>query len=231
MLNKQKGNMYGFVTHTWNTIKGSCPHDCAYCYMKRWGGLKTARFDETELRTNLETWNTIFVGSSCDMWADQFPDEWIYRTLEHCRNYDFNRYFFQTKNPKRFLEFLDFLPHLTTLCTTVETNKDCLIGNGIPSPRKRLASLRAIRERKTNSLHEPIYGIHVTIEPVMDFDVEEMFDLIVKCVPDQVNIGADSGGNKLPEPSPRKVRELINALNGYTKIYLKPNLKRLLGRR
>jgi len=25
-LNKQKGNMYGFVTHTWNVIKGKCPH-------------------------------------------------------------------------------------------------------------------------------------------------------------------------------------------------------------
>ena len=34
MLNKQKGNMYGFVTHTWNVIKGKCPHDCEYCYMK-----------------------------------------------------------------------------------------------------------------------------------------------------------------------------------------------------
>lgn len=29
--------MYDFVTHTWNTIKGECPHDCSYCYMKKWG--------------------------------------------------------------------------------------------------------------------------------------------------------------------------------------------------
>ena len=29
MLNEQKGNMYGFVTHTWNPIKGKCFHcDC-----------------------------------------------------------------------------------------------------------------------------------------------------------------------------------------------------------
>jgi len=25
MLNEVKGNMYGWVTHTWNTIKGKCP--------------------------------------------------------------------------------------------------------------------------------------------------------------------------------------------------------------
>ena len=33
-LNKQTGNMYPFVTHTWNPIRGKCPHDCLYCYMK-----------------------------------------------------------------------------------------------------------------------------------------------------------------------------------------------------
>ena len=40
--------MYPWVTHTWNVIKGKCPHDCSYCYMKRFpqGEL---RFDEKEL--------------------------------------------------------------------------------------------------------------------------------------------------------------------------------------
>lgn len=53
MLNKQKGNMYGFVTHTWNVIKGKCPHDCEYCYMKVFpqGEL---RFDEKELKSFLD---------------------------------------------------------------------------------------------------------------------------------------------------------------------------------
>jgi len=30
-LRESKGNMYRFVTHTWNPIKGRCPHDCSYC--------------------------------------------------------------------------------------------------------------------------------------------------------------------------------------------------------
>lgn len=33
-LTKSRGNMYPFVTHTWNAIKGMCFHDCPYCYMK-----------------------------------------------------------------------------------------------------------------------------------------------------------------------------------------------------
>jgi hypothetical protein len=42
-----------------------------------------------------------------------------------------------------------------------------------------------------------------------------------------VNIGADSGNNRLPEPSPEKIAALIEALRPYTRVYLKPNLKRL----
>ena len=37
MLRESKGNMYDFITHTWNPIKGKCLHNCSYCYMKRFG--------------------------------------------------------------------------------------------------------------------------------------------------------------------------------------------------
>ena len=52
-LNKSTGNMYEFITHTWNTIKGECPHGCSYCYMKRWGKQQPVHFDEKELKTDL----------------------------------------------------------------------------------------------------------------------------------------------------------------------------------
>jgi len=68
----------------------------------------------------------------------------------------------------------------------------------------------------------------VTIEPVMDFDLDELVALIRKCEPAQVNIGADTGGNKLPEPSPEKLRELITGLEEFTTIHSKRNLSRLL---
>ena len=99
-LNKSKGNMYDFVTHTWNTVKGKCYHDCSYCYMKKWGKLNDVRFDEKELKTDLGKDNFIFVGSGCDMFAESIPDEWIKKTLKHCGLYEDNQYLFQTKNPK-----------------------------------------------------------------------------------------------------------------------------------
>ena len=52
-LNVSKGNMYEFVTHTWNTIKGQCFHDCSYCYMKRYGTLRETYLDTKEFKTDL----------------------------------------------------------------------------------------------------------------------------------------------------------------------------------
>ena len=76
-LNKTKGNMYDFVTHTWNPIKGRCSHDCQYCYMKRWGELPDLHLDAREMKTDLGSGNYIFVGSSTDMFAEDVSWEWI----------------------------------------------------------------------------------------------------------------------------------------------------------
>lgn len=84
-LNKTKGNMYNFITHTWNPIKGKCLHDCTYCYMKRWGKQASIHLDEQEMKTELGQANHIFVGSSCDLFAADIPDEWIVRVLNKTR--------------------------------------------------------------------------------------------------------------------------------------------------
>lgn len=127
MLNPVKGNMYSFVTHTWNAVKGRCPHACSYCYMKRWGEQKPVRFDESELKTDLGESNFIFVGSSCDMWADAIPRPWIDRTIEHCTKFN-NRYLFQTKNPGRIDSYIEWLPKESVIGTTIETNREWLEG-------------------------------------------------------------------------------------------------------
>ncbi len=125
------GNMYDFITHTANIIKGKCPHNCSYCYMKLWEDKNCKiRLDETEFKVPTRSGNFIFVGSGTDMFADAIPKAYIQATLNHCyeSNNDLfgeggNRYFFQSKNPKRFLEFIDH-PIFTdaVVCTTIETN-------------------------------------------------------------------------------------------------------------
>lgn len=220
-LNKSKGNMYEFVTHTWNAIKGECPHGCTYCYMKRWGNLRQIRLDKKEFREfdrDIKKYGEglfIFIGSSCDMFADSIPDEWIQQTLNHCRKYD-NKYLFQSKNPKGLLNRLNGLDAVA--CTTIETNRWYpAIMRFSPHPASRAEALSRFNGTR-----------YVTIEPVMDFDLNPLVDFIELCHPEQVNIGGDSGNNGLPEPSIEKVMALIDELSKFTRVSQKRNLDRLL---
>ena len=220
-LNKSTGNMYDFITHTWNTIKGECPHGCSYCYMKRWGKQPPLHFDEKELKTDLGKNNFIFVGSSCDMFAKHIPYEWKIDTLNHCLEFPKNKYFLQTKNPGKLLSFSNELRMNFSICTTLETNR--YYGNimgDTPPPNVRAHYL----SRFFN------FNRHITIEPIMDFDLPEFVQLIWQCYPVQVNIGADSSSkrNKLPEPPKEKILELIAELEEFTTVVQKKNLTRLL---
>lgn len=219
-LNASKGNMYSWVTDTWNTIKGKCSHDCTYCYMHKWGPQRPVRFDEKELFTDLGTGRIIFVGSSCDMFAVTIPDKWIIDTLNFCGSFCGNEYLFQSKNPAGFKDFAIYIPKSSRLCTTIETNRYYPEMGNTPDP--------SIRSEDMHDLAD--FRRYVTIEPIMDFDLEEMVNIIRWCNPEQVNIGADSGDNGLPEPSKGKVMQLIDALKEFTTIDQKRNLSRLLNK-
>jgi DNA repair photolyase len=217
-LNQQKGNMYGFVTHTWNVIKGKCPHDCEYCYMKVYSQ-KELHFDEKELKTDLGKGNFIFVGSSCDMWAEKIPEEWIIKILAICLKYPKNTYFFQTKNPLRFDKFKDMLRELrpnVIIGTTIETNREGFNYNA-PTISERIYAMTIKGFRKM-----------ITIEPIMDFDVTHLVDEIERTNPEFVNIGADSKNHNLPEPSQFKIETLIKELKKFTEVRGKENLSRLI---
>lgn len=214
MMNKQKGNMYSWVSHTWNPIKGDCPHKCSYCYMKRFK-CGPMRLDEKALGDDLGSGNTIFVGSSTDMFCYDVKNEWIQEVVEKC--IEGNTYVFQTKNPARFI--MSELPKAAILGTTIETNrpvKDCKA----PYPYYRQEAMELMAKKG--------YRTFITIEPIMEFSVEQMTRLIVNSNPGWVNIGADSGGNDLPEPSWRDVCLLVKAIkDAGIKVSLKQNLFRL----
>lgn len=216
-LNESKGNMYEFVTHTWNTVKGRCPHDCSYCYMKRWGKQSDLHFERRELRTDLGAGNFIFVGSSCDMFAEEVNENWVAETLEKCRQHD-NAYLFQSKDPEGMNYHSNFFPHNSRLCTTIETNRwypEIMAKS--PRPEKRAKWMNELKG----------FERYITIEPILDFDLFHLLELIELCEPVQVNIGADSGRNGLPEPHFEKVLELVERLKSFTTIAKKKNLDRL----
>ena len=220
MLKKQKGNMYEFVTHTWSPIKGKCFHDCSYCYMKKWGEQPPLHIDEKDLMTNLGEGNFIFVGHTIDLFANDVPAEWIIRVLERLKSYPKNKYLLQSKNPKRFVDFVGLgqYPSKVFFGTTIETNRD-IVKSKAPPVSQRAMALAELSHKDFETM--------VTIEPIFDFDVDDLVDLIVLANPEWVNIGADSKGHKLPEPPKEKVKKLIEILQKTTQIKLKRNLGRI----
>jgi len=211
---KSKGNMYDWVDYTWNPIKGKCEHDCSYCYMKRFGKQNPIHLDKKELKKDLGKNNKIFVGSSIDLFANDIPDGWIRKVFNYISNFD-NTYYFQSKNVQRMWKW-SCEPYI--FGTTIETNRTYeKIMQNSPPVETRGFHLGLIPTKK-----------FITIEPIMDFDMNEFIHLIEYAQPNFVNVGADSGNNKLPEPSKEKILNLINELSKFTKVNIKSNLLRLI---
>jgi protein gp37 len=213
MLRKSIGDMYKFVDYTWNPIKGKCIHNCSYCYMKRFPQ-PLLHLDEKELKTDLGQDNKIFVGSSTDMFAKDVPDKWITQVLDYCNKFD-NTYYFQSKNPERMACFDGYFPEKSVFGTTIETNYITLIKEHSNAPLSR-TQIKQFKRR------------FITIEPIMEFDLNYFVEDIKFIKPDFVNIGADSKNHNLPEPTYKEVIELKKELEKFTIVNLKDNLKRLL---
>ena len=221
-LNISKGNMYDWVTKTWNPIRGECSHKCSYCYVKtsRVKKLYTGKPHMVESAfKSLGKGHFYFVGSMIDLFADRIPDYCLMKIFEHCRKYK-NKYLFQTKNPWRLYDFRTDFPPDVIIGTTIESNKFYRQMGRVPNPYVRSDAIRNL---------SGLFETMVTIEPIMDFTLIPMKNLIMACNPKWVNIGADSQGHKLQEPSGEKIQALIDNLKSEgVEVKLKSNLKRLM---
>ena len=230
-MNKNKGNMYAFVTHTSNPIRGLCPHECDYCYMKNifrhYHSDETLRLDEYELKVNYGKNKFIFLGTSTDMFADVVPIEWILQVYDKCLQHSDNKYLFQSKNPGRFLEPqlinhpLMQLKDKIYFATTIESNRDYPISKA-----------QCMTERADAMAQLQVMGfmVMVTIEPIMDFDHDSLVEMLRKIKPFQVNIGCNTNREvKLQEPTRGQIVTLVQELRTFTKVELKSNSSRILG--
>jgi protein gp37 len=229
-LNKPSGNMYPWA-YTWNPLAGKCPHECGYCYvenkinpmMKRSGNDKyegELRLVEKELQTPLiiPEGFIIFVQSCGDLFAKEVPDAWIQRVLDHIAVYPQTTCLLQSKNPIRFREFN--IPKNCILGTTLESTYEYSKTKAV-SPHHRFSALMVIPSGN---------DFMISIEPVMDFDLDRMVTWIRMLKPKFVSIGADSrseGERDLAEPSPKKLDALITELQKITEVRIKDNLSRL----
>jgi DNA repair photolyase len=225
-LVKSKGNMYDWVTHMHTHLGGECSHKCSYCYVGKVPFGRPAKYTgptrliELELAVNYGVGKTIFIEHMNDLFAQGVRDEWIGKILTHCRIWPGNEYVFQTKNSERAAEFLFQFPKPYLMGTTLETNRETSISMA-PPPKSRIRGLGGFAHVGIRTF--------VTIEPILDFDVPELLGLIQQVNPEFVNIGADSKGSGLVEPSREKIFELIELFGKYgIPIKKKVNLGRIL---
>ena len=233
-------NMYEKITskgETVNPVSGECMHNCEYCYTK---SLKkrsphirkkyTGRpwIDHNGLKRIYGSGKFFFVCSCCDLFAENVPDMVVERVLRRCREFPRNRYLFQSKNPGRFIDFIDQYPSDSVLCTTLETNRDTSEISYAPIPRNRAVEMVGLRHI---AVGDKRFELWVTIEPILDFDLEEFVNMIKRIQPDLVHVGADSKRCGLDEPSGEKVEELLKRLRAFTVVVEKSNLSRLIGKR
>jgi hypothetical protein len=225
MADTKKSNMYEGV-ETINFLNGKCLHDCSYCSSKFLPFSKhyyegELRLNENAFKKNLGKGKTWFVCAQNDLFAENVPAEWIERILNHIRKYPNNTYLLQSKNPYGYkdpLWYLDFEDNWI-LGITLESNiwYPEIMKNS-PTPIQR-----------GNDFLFSGYKKFVTIEPILEFDLDELSKLLRWIKPDYINIGADSKNNHLPEPSKEKVLQLIEACKEFTEVRLKSNLTRIIG--
>ena len=219
--NKAKGNQYPFIDATWNPIRGICPHQCFYCYMKKWWTTDTfntpPRLVEESFDVKFSPGERIFVGSSIDIFAAEIPAEWISRVLDFCGKAEKTAFLFQTKNPGRFREFKIY-PNFM-IAATIETNRySRKITGEAPAPALRAVAMQDVQHKAKM----------ISIEPVMKFDEEIMMDWITKIAPLFVSIGADSKGHGLQEPTAEETESLISRIeDAGIEVVRKDNLRKI----
>ena len=155
----------------------------------------------------------IFTCSSGDI-ACCDDTQYLKRIMAWIRSKPDKTFLLQSKDPATFNRIATF-PRNLILGTTLETNRDKLY-EGIseaPKPSQRYADfLKIIHSLKM-----------VTIEPVIDFDMNVMINWIENINPCMVWLGYDSGKNHLPEPRLEEVKNLYWELGrrGFTVILKK----------
>lgn len=214
--------MFNLVTRTWNPVSG-CEYTCVYCWARMLALTKLRdiprykhgfkpRFNEEELRVKFNG-GFVFVSDMGDLWGSRIPSQWIRRVLEHIRKFPNTMFLFLTKNPERYHEFIDEMPENVVLGASIETNRDEYFQASF-KPIISNAPLPSERYKVFAELKWPLKFL--SIEPILDFDLEIFLKWVRDMEPFLVYIGYDNYNHRLPEPPLSKTKELIKKLREIT---------------
>ncbi len=208
-------NMYkGAIT--WSPFVG-CRFNCSYCQpsfkrqMRRRQhqcelcGRYTPHF-HPERMAKVPSADLIFACAFGDI-SFANPDE-ITHILTTIGLYPDKTFLVQSKNPSIFIPLVGQVPDNVVLGTTIETNR--------PTDNVSQAPLPTIRATAMAEL--PWSRRYVTVEPILDFDVESLLSWIKQIKPEFVYVGYDNHSCKLDEPQLEKTLKLMRKLESFTEV-------------
>lgn len=211
---KATSHMYA-AAETWNPFKG-CEYDCSYCIpsfqlqakRQKHNCMSCYRYEPHEHPDRLAKIPSSEIVFVCGNGDISFCEpSYLRRIVEAISSRGGNQSFYlQSKKPSCLKPHLKMLPETAILVTTLETNRDEGYDRVSKAPKP------SQRFKQFVSLNYPRKV--VTIEPVMDFDVETFANWIVEINPEYVWLGFNSRDKQvhLPEPSPDKLREFVGTL-------------------
>jgi len=227
-LNPSKGKMFKSVGWTWNPVSG-CTHECEYCWAAKFAAKYKRSFEpifrEKYLKDkfpNDDSW--IFVGSTGDMFCSGMDDEWVLKIIGRIAQEEGNnKFLLQTKNPFSFMAFyleLEKIKDKIILGTTIETTGDTTKFSKAPSTIERYTYLRKMKQAG--------FKTFLSLEPLADFDFNELIRWIVAIDPEAVEIGLENYSSHTVKPNEKKIKALIYNLDVLEIPYvLKENLRHL----
>ena len=205
--------MFKTVTRTWNVFKG-CRFECTYCNARKMAEtrLKNSpryrdgfipRLVMEELGRRFRPGEFIFVGYMGDI-SFGTRDEVGFILAQTVEFFSETSFLFCSKNPAVYFSWELTYPGNLYLGTTIETNRDYGLSKA-PPPFERFRAMTGLRHTKK----------FVSIEPVMDFDLDILVGWMRQIKPDIVEIGADNYHNHLSAPAWEKVEALLESLRKF----------------
>jgi hypothetical protein len=204
---------------TWNPFKG-CKFDCSYCKVSF--QLQAKRQKQNcidcynykphihEDRLNqIPNAEIVFVCGNGDI--SFCPPDFTLKIIDSIKKrnqkHPHQVYYFQSKRPEYFNQFLSQFPENVILVTTMETNRD----EGYASISRSPAPTERYRQFKNLVYPRKV----LTIEPMIDFDLETFTEWIIALALEYVWMGYNSRPYNVsyPEPSKEKIIQLMNDLN------------------
>lgn len=178
------------------------------------------RIVKKELNKRLSPDTLYFVQDMSDLFAETVPSEIIETVLDRLRDNPRTDFLLLTKNPKRYFNYFYKIPSNCILGATIETNRDTSQFSKAPTPYERYVNMWALQNWVENgdTLEQDTM---ISIEPIIDFDMDEFVSRIKILNPKFVYIGYDNYNNGLPEPSLSKTKTLIKNLEKFTTVRLK----------